>query len=697
MHEREIQSDRDIATRLGQTWPAFFQRFGRLTPVQRSAIPPILTGESVLVASATASGKTEAACAPLLERNLTRSGPSTVLYVSPTRALVNDLYERLTGPCQALSIHLARRTGEHKTPLASTPDVLVTTPESFDSLLCRGRTPTGHVLAHTRSVVLDEIHLLDGTARGEQVRWLLERLRRLLQQATRSGWASNAELQIVALSATVAAPERVRDRFLPTGRCLVVQGQREIEIIPAPDGVTSLIEAITAHLRTSPTDRKILIFCNARREVDDLTQDLRASTQKLDVRIHAHHGSLAQRHREAAEEDLKSDARVIVVATSTLEIGIDVGDIDLVVLNRPAPDVPALLQRVGRGNRRTGTTRVMPWSHTPSERLLHSAMLSAAQSGVIAEREDGPQYGVIRQQLTSYVFQSRRQRRTMGALNGLCDVVGHGVPGNAVLAAMLQSAELVRAGEEIGLGATARDAARSGEIHSTIESPGGYVVTDATGKGDFAFNVKHRGGPQLGVGGNRLNVERIRNGRIEVRQATDRSSDTGEWSYAIGPWFVGAGQPQALRAFLTIPENHWPYLKIGSQTHVFHFGGGRRRALLQLLDGLSGASINGWFAVCADSPELVEQTVRRGVPRGSLRSRIAESLGQLERQLGRPLSNNRLPDSVRTEEVLGWLEVDREMPAWAEVSLVSVSDPEVQAALQTISRQAAEAAGRRPR
>lgn len=684
MPNPNLQADRDIARRLDRTWPAFFQRFGRLTPVQRSAIPPILDGASILIASATASGKTEAACAPLLERNLARAGPATILYVSPTRALVNDLYERLTGPCHTLSARLARRTGEHKSTLNGTPDVLITTPESLDSLLCRGRTPDGHALAHTRNVVLDEIHLLDGTARGEHVRWLLERLRRIRQQAKRSAWTTDDTLQIVALSATVATPELVRDRFLPGGTCLVVPGHREIDVTPPPPDATDLVTAVTTHLQTTPTDRKVILFCNARRQVDDLTRVLREHTTSLDLRIHAHHGSLAQRDRETAETDLKSDARVLVVATSTLEIGIDVGNIDLVILNGPAPDVPALLQRIGRGNRRTGTTRVMPWANTPAEDLIHNAMLAAARTGTLNEKETGPHYGVIRQQLASYVFQARQQRRSKASLERLYTALDLADQGNSVLMSMIHTDELEPTGDGLGLGSAWRDATTSGEIHSTIERPSGNLVVDAAGTGIIASGVKYRGGRSLGVGGHSLNVERVNHGRVEVRRSKDRTDDAGEWSYVSGPWFEGAGQPQALKAFLNIPTHEWPVLTLGTQHLVFHLGGSRRRALLQLLDSPTLGAANGWFAVLSHPLSEAEQALRRGVPRGSLRSRVAQNLTRLERTLGRPHSNARLPEDVRIDDVIEWLAVDKETEAWGKTILSAPTEPRVESALRAV-------------
>ena len=113
----------------------------------------------------------------MLERHLSGQERRTILYVCPTRALVNDLHnERLAGPGGRLGIDVARRTGDHATQISKPVDVLITTPESFDSLLCRGRrAENGHVLARVASVVLDEIHVLFGTPRGEQIRWLLER------------------------------------------------------------------------------------------------------------------------------------------------------------------------------------------------------------------------------------------------------------------------------------------------------------------------------------------------------------------------------------------------------------------------------------------------------------------------------------------------------------------------------------------
>ena len=170
-------SRQQLSVQLRKTWLPFFGRFGRFTPVQERSISTILGGKNVLLCAPTASGKTEAALAPLVERLYRPDVKWTLLHVCPTRALVNDIYGRLGEPTEELRIRLARRTGDHRDSLSRIPNILVTTPESFDSLLCRGRGDQfGHVLAHVGAVVLDEIHLIHGTPRGEQLRWLLERL-----------------------------------------------------------------------------------------------------------------------------------------------------------------------------------------------------------------------------------------------------------------------------------------------------------------------------------------------------------------------------------------------------------------------------------------------------------------------------------------------------------------------------------------
>jgi len=157
-----------LKDQLSHTWPAFFARHGNFTPVQQQALPPILAGKNTLVIAATASGKTEAALAPLLERHLfgddSVANPQPalrILYICPTRALVRDLYERLAPPLQTLGVTVMMKSGDTG-PVSTThpPTVLITTPESTDSLLTRAP----RLLTTLRAFVLDEVHLFGTSA-----------------------------------------------------------------------------------------------------------------------------------------------------------------------------------------------------------------------------------------------------------------------------------------------------------------------------------------------------------------------------------------------------------------------------------------------------------------------------------------------------------------------------------------------------
>ncbi|HID31300.1 MAG TPA: DEAD/DEAH box helicase, partial [Desulfobacterales bacterium] len=424
---------------------------------------------------ATASGKTEAVCAPLIERFLDLAKPWTILYVSPTRALVNDLYARLEIPLQRLNLILKRRTGEYRGDVKEVPNILLTTPESFDSLLCRGRRSDslGHVLSAVVALVLDEVHLLFGTPRGEQVRYLVERLRRLRREAKLKGWASSDGFQTIGLSATIPDPDAVLSSFIPQGRAIVVPGGREIDVVTMPGEKLNTDDTIPAYLASCAGPQKLLVFSNSRRRVDDLALRLTPKLRGLGYKVEVHHGSLPKNQRVATEEMAKKESRVVIFATSTLELGIDIGDIDLVVLDEPPPDVPALLQRIGRGNRRSDQTRLMICPRSRAESIIHSAMIDAARDGWLGPSEYGPHYAVARQQIASYIFQSRRRSRTRNKLLGYLECLVEPFIGRSILDHMVETGELKEDAEGIRLGEEWEERATYGKIHSNIEdNPG---------------------------------------------------------------------------------------------------------------------------------------------------------------------------------------------------------------------------------
>lgn len=686
--DADLTADRALARELARTWDPFFGGFGRLTGVQRAAIPPILSGASVLVCAPTAAGKTEAACAPLVERRVGRSDPWTVLYISPTRALVNDLHARLCRPLERLSLRIARRTGDHRDALGDIPHVLVTTPESFDSLLCRGRREGGHVLAHVDAIVLDEIHLLHASSRGEQVRWLLERLRRLREHAKTEGWTRSDRLQVIALSATVPDPEGVRAAYLPEGQLIQLTGGREIESV-VPDCDSPGVEAaLPAYVEQLSQPEKILVFSNARLRVDALAMQMRPTLERLGYAVRAHHGSLAQGQREATEAAAKTERSIVVFATSTLEIGIDIGDIDLVVLDGPAPDVPALLQRIGRGNRRTKRTRVMACAGSLAEVLIQSAMLSAARDSYLGPAERGTFYAVARQQLASYIFQAPRTSRRRDTLESLLAACVPQVDAASLIGHLVATGELLADSGGIRLGPEWTDATARGEIHSNIEGQPGHTVVDQSSGEALAVGVEYRGGSRLGIAGNLLDVKSWGDRRIEVRHAKDHGTPLGNWSYTSKAWVQGAGQPQTVRRYLGLAENEWPVLlDAGGSATVFHFGGARRKALLKLLitrlPGSGGVKADNW-TVRLPSRNGNKPGWLVDVGPGVIDILIAGQLDTLEHALGLPAANKRLPLEMRAAEVRSWLNVDQQLEIAQQAVWLPATDPDLCDALHLL-------------
>ena len=379
-------SSAELRARLPLTWPAFFARHGSFTPVQQQAIPAALERCNTLIIAATASGKTEAAIAPLLERHLAgkqrrRSGIS-ILYLSPTKALVRDLYERLRVPLAQLRISLGMKSGDTG-PVSATnpPAVLITTPESTDSLLTRAP----RTLADLQAIIIDEIHLFDGGPRGDHLQCLLRRIatvRRYRQQEL--GWERFRPVQRVALSATVPDPAGVAQRYLQDGvsdACIVqAEGGRALnaEIISVA-GLGDVVAALARRAAGNAALRKSLIFCNTRNEVEQTAAYLREHLP-YDAAIFVHYSNLDPAMRRQVEEDFAQANVAICVSSATLELGIDIGSIDEVALLGPPPTMTSFLQRIGRGSRRTGATRMLALARTPLEEVRFRAMIDLARA-----------------------------------------------------------------------------------------------------------------------------------------------------------------------------------------------------------------------------------------------------------------------------------------------------------------------------
>ncbi|MCW4009529.1 MAG: DEAD/DEAH box helicase [Candidatus Bathyarchaeota archaeon] len=338
--------------------------FPKPTAPQQKTIPKVLEGKNVLLISPTATGKTEAAFLPVLSMLLQapKSPGIKVLYITPLRALNRDMMERLQWWCNNLDIRLAVRHGDTETKertrqSRSPPDILITTPETLQSIL------SGWLLRQSlqslRWVIIDEVHELADSKRGSQLSLALERVRSLIGK----------EFQMVGLSATIGTPDKVAQFLVGT--------QRPVEIIRVP--VAKMVKLqilypkpteedarLAGKLYTHPEvaarlriirdrmtqHKSVLLFTNTRSISEVLASRLKV--WDMDFPVSIHHGSLAKPSRIAAETGLKSGELKGLIATSSLELGIDVGRIDLVIQYMSPRQVTRLIQRVGRAGHTYG-------------------------------------------------------------------------------------------------------------------------------------------------------------------------------------------------------------------------------------------------------------------------------------------------------------------------------------------------------
>ncbi|MEJ7713429.1 MAG: DEAD/DEAH box helicase [Pyrinomonadaceae bacterium] len=394
--------------RLPHTWDALLARFGRFTSIQEQAIDPLLGGKNCVLVSATASGKTEAALAPLLELDKRRSFARIhtrslrLLYIVPTRALTRDLARRLEQPLARLAVRMKVKTGDEP-PLnrSPAPELLLTTPESFDSMLANAP----RMLKDVRFVVLDEIHLYDNTPRGDQLRVLLNRLRRLKSYALARGDVASDAVQFCALSATVSDPKTVAGRYFADPVVVQTNGQRELDVeLLAMDGPGVLRQLFADLPRRG--GKKVLVFCQRRAECEELAH-LFSDDSPFGDQVYVHHASLDRRVRHAVEREFSNARAALCFATATLELGIDIGDVDLIVLTSPPNSTGSFLQRIGRGNRRTSRTAVVCLYRTAREEALYRIFIRAAVAGEIEAEDYVFRPSVIIQQLCSYIKQTR--------------------------------------------------------------------------------------------------------------------------------------------------------------------------------------------------------------------------------------------------------------------------------------------------
>jgi len=353
--------------------------FKQETEIQWRAIPLILTGKNVLIISRTGTGKTEAALLPLFSKMLKEVGNGskgiTLLYITPLRSLNRDLLDRIEWWSSKLGLstevrHGDTSQGERRKQAMNPPDILITTPETLQAIL-PGKVIRER-LKSLKYVVIDEIHELVEEKRGAQLSIALERLEEI-----------SPGFQRIGLSATIGSPKEVAEFLVgPERECEVVVADEEKGFEFKVELIEDLKDRLDRILQVIEESRSTLIFCNTRETAEALGSRLK----KLGARVEVHHSSLSREVRTDAERKFKSGEIKALICTSSMELGIDVGSVDVVIQYMSPRQVTRLIQRVGRSGHRIGEVSRGILISTDPEDALESIVISCMAKNGMLER-----------------------------------------------------------------------------------------------------------------------------------------------------------------------------------------------------------------------------------------------------------------------------------------------------------------------
>lgn len=595
-----------------------------LRPFQEAVIPQVLDGKHLIVLAPTAGGKTEAAFFPTISRMLTEGWTGlSVLYICPIKALLNNLDIRLQRYCTLLGRQSALWHGDikqtaRKRILREPPDCLLTTPESLEVMLVSQNVDARALFSNLRVVIVDEIHAFAGDDRGWHLLAVLERISRL----------AGRELQRIGLSATVGNPETLvdwlagscagpRDVFLPPE---AGAGEADVQL----DYVGSLENAAIVISRLHRGEKR-LVFVDSRARAEQLAAQLR----QLQVTTFVTHSSLSQEQRHQAEEAFASRDDCVIVATSVLELGIDVGNLDGVIQIDSPPTVSSFLQRMGRTGRRSGTLRNCLLLATKDETLVQAAGLIDLWAEAYVEPTVPPPLPlhVLAQQLIALTLQESGIGRT-DWLEWICGVPGFAsIPSDQVqrLVAWMLQREILW--DEAGILAMGREGEGTYgrrnflELFSVFMSPPLFSIRYGRQElgyvDEMTFLGKHEGPRVLLLGGRSWQVNHIdwqrRIAYVEATEVTGRSRWKGKGQG------LGFRLSQAIKRILATDDRserwsqratkqigeirqEFPWLETDSsvavlagdgETEWWTFGGNRANATLALqLAQQTGSKVN---------------------------------------------------------------------------------------------------------
>lgn len=368
-----------------QRW-IWHKKWQKLRDVQEKAIPVVLAGGDVVIAARTAAGKTEAAMLPLLTRVVAKQNRNgfAILYVSPLKALINDQHRRLEDLCEACDIGLHKWHGDvsadAKARARKNPGgIVLITPESLEALLVRRGREVRFLFSALEAVVIDELHAFIGTERGMQLQSILNRIEIECERERVDRIGLSATLGDMRLAAEALRPGKGTSVALVNGNDegnglkLQIRGYLDNEVKTDDNAKTLRNEAEDLDRHGVPyrvaddlfrflRGKRNLLFAGSRERVELYADRLRTMCEdgNLPNEFFPHHGNLSRAEREDLEIRLRDDPRpTTAVATTTLELGIDIGDVESVAQIGPGFAVSSLRQRLGRSGRRAGNPAIL--------------------------------------------------------------------------------------------------------------------------------------------------------------------------------------------------------------------------------------------------------------------------------------------------------------------------------------------------
>ena len=364
-----------------------FRSFGfeQLTNIQKKAIPVIYQKKNSLIIAPTGSGKTECSVIPIFShvKKMKEQGKIKVLYITPLRALNRDVFRRIIKYAEQDCLTIQIRHGDTSQTMRkkisdSPPDILITTPETLVILLTQKKMLTA--LSELEWVIIDEVHELLASERGSQLSLSLERLQ----------LNSNQKIIRNGLSATIGNTDEAAKFLVGTNRpCEIVQDQTirnyQVEVKFVGGSISEVADSIIQYVEKLNLDSPILLFTNTRGESEFLASILK---EKTSMNIELHHGSLSKQVREETESVLRSGANGIVVCTSSLELGLDIGSVELVIHYGSPRQVSKLVQRIGRSRHsKNSSARGLVISNSGDDEFEATAILDRIKNSSIEEQK----------------------------------------------------------------------------------------------------------------------------------------------------------------------------------------------------------------------------------------------------------------------------------------------------------------------